>query len=117
MGSDLTMGAVVTKMQEALDAKYYVAGGNLFEKKCIVSISKSGDLRITSGQHLSTSAIALTAGTSGSANVDELFEAMKKMLNNKKLRLSMGKEGRNYIKKNFLLDNSVNKLIDLYKNC
>ena len=50
-------------------------------------------------------------------NVDELFEAMKKMLNNKKLRLSMGKEGRNYIKKNFLLDNSVNKLIDLYKNC
>ena len=29
---------------------------------------------ITSGSHLSTSAIALTAGTSGTANTDELFD-------------------------------------------
>jgi glycosyltransferase involved in cell wall biosynthesis len=48
---------------------------------------------------------------------DELFLAMKKMVQNKKIRLAMGKEGRNFIKKNFLIENTVKNLIHLYKNC
>ena len=48
---------------------------------------------------------------------DDLFLAMKKMVKNKKNRLSMGKEGRKFIKKNFLIDNTVKNLIHLYKNC
>ena len=50
-------------------------------------------------------------------NSDELFQAMKKMVQNKKIRLAMGKEGRNFVKKNFLLENTVKDLIHLYKNC
>ena len=41
---------------------------------------------------------------------------MKKMLENKKIRLAMGNEGRNLIKKNFHIDNTVNDLNKLYKN-
>lgn len=48
---------------------------------------------------------------------DDLFLAMKKMVKNKKNRLSMGKEGRKFIKKNFLIDNTVKNLIHLYKKC
>jgi len=47
---------------------------------------------------------------------EELFLAMKKMVQNKKMRLSMGKEGRNFIKKNFLIDYSIKNLINLYKS-
>ena len=47
---------------------------------------------------------------------DDLFLAMKKMVQNRKIRLSMGKKGRNFIKKNFSIDNTVANLIDLYKN-
>ena len=50
-------------------------------------------------------------------NSDELFLAMKKMLQNKKIRLAMGKEGRIFIKENFLIENTVKKLIHLYKYC
>ena len=50
-------------------------------------------------------------------NSDELFQAMKKMVLNKKTRLSMGKEGRNFVKKNFLLENTVKNLIHLYNSC
>ena len=50
---------VISKIQAALDAQYYTSG-NLFEKKVHVGIV-NGDLRFTSGSHLSTSAIALTA--------------------------------------------------------
>ena len=63
---------VVSKIQDILDAQYYTEG-NLFEKRVSVSIV-DGDLRFTSRSRLSTSAVALTAGTSGSANVDELFD-------------------------------------------
>ena len=38
-----------------------------------------GDLRFTSGQYLSSSAIALTAGTSGTANTDELFDGTNRI--------------------------------------
>ena len=63
---------IVSKIQNILDTQYYTEG-NLFEKKATVAIV-NGDIRFTSESRLSTSAIALTAGTSGSANVDELFD-------------------------------------------
>jgi len=48
---------VIDKIQAALDTQYYTAG-NLFEKKVRVGIV-NGDIRFTSGSHLSTSAILL----------------------------------------------------------
>ena len=52
-GSD----GVLRKIQDALDVQYYTAG-NLFEKRITVGIV-NGDIRFTSGQRLSTSAILL----------------------------------------------------------
>ena len=63
---------IVSKIQDILDTQYYTEG-NLFEKRVQVAIV-NGDIRFTSGSRLSTSAIALTAGTSGTANTDELFD-------------------------------------------
>ena len=54
---------IIAKIKNALDAAYY-ASGNLFEKRVNVSII-SGDIRFTSGQHLATSAISITAPASG----------------------------------------------------
>ena len=48
---------VISKIQDALDTQYYTAG-NLFEKRVYVGIV-DGDIRFTSGQRLSTSAILL----------------------------------------------------------
>ena len=67
--SNLNFGGsngIISKIQTALDAKFYDSTNTnvLFEKKVHVAIV-DGDIRFTSGQHLSTSAIALTAGTSG----------------------------------------------------
>ena len=56
---------VITKIQEALDVQFYTSG-NLFEKRVTVGIV-NGDLRFTSGTRLATSAIALTAGSTGTA--------------------------------------------------
>ena len=65
---------LIQKLQDAIDAKYTVAGG-LFEKEIFVRLI-DGDLRFTSGQRISTSAIALTAGTSGAdASVRFLAQA------------------------------------------
>ena len=58
-GSD----GIIRKIQDALDAGYY-ASGNLLEKKVTVGIV-AGDIRFTSGQHLSTSAISISAPASG----------------------------------------------------
>tara|TARA_R100001443_G_scaffold48009_4_gene60438 strand:- start:11051 stop:12580 length:1530 start_codon:yes stop_codon:yes gene_type:complete len=58
-GSD----GVIQKIQDALDAGYY-ASGNLLEKRVTVGIV-NGDIRFTSGQHLSTSAISISAPASG----------------------------------------------------
>ena len=63
---------IVSKIQDILDAQYYTEG-NLFEKKVSVGLI-DGDMRFTSHSRLSTSAVALTAGTSGTANTDELFD-------------------------------------------
>ena len=67
-GTNLNFGGangIISKIQSALDTQYYTAG-NLFEKKVTVGIV-SGDIRFTSGSHLSTSAILLAdTGDSGS---------------------------------------------------
>ena len=54
---------IINKIQDALNVQFYTAG-NLFEKRVNVGIV-NGDVRFTSGQHLSGSAIALAAPTSG----------------------------------------------------
>jgi len=64
--SNLNFGGangIIPKIQDALNAQFYTAG-NMFEKAVTVAIV-DGDVRFTSGSNLSTSAIALTAGTSG----------------------------------------------------
>ena len=66
--SNTTFGGssgVIAKIQDALDTQYYTAG-NLFEKKVTVSI-EGGDVIFRSGSNLSTSAVALGAGSSGTA--------------------------------------------------
>ena len=66
--SDVTFGgsanSVINKIQTALDEQFRTAGSNLFEKKVNVSIV-NGDIRFTSGSHLSGSAILLAAPSSG----------------------------------------------------
>ena len=65
---------LISKIQDALDTAYYTAG-NLFEKKVNVFI-RGGDVIFESQSKLSTSAIALTAGTSGAgASVRFLAQA------------------------------------------
>jgi len=60
-GSD----GIIQKIQDALDTQYYTAG-NLFEKKITVGLEGS-DIVFKSGSYLSTSAIAIGAGSSGTA--------------------------------------------------
>ena len=67
-GSD----GIIRKIQDVINSKHYVAG-NLFEKKVTVGIV-NGDIRFTSGSHLSTSGIALSAGTSGGSSAEEFFD-------------------------------------------
>ena len=46
---------------------------------------------------------------------DELVEVMKKLILNKKLRITMGKKGREIIKKNFSIQKANQDLMSLYK--
>ena len=64
---------IINKIQDYFDQQFYTEGSCLFEKRVTVRIV-DGDIRFTSESRLSTSAIALTAGTSGTANTDELFD-------------------------------------------
>ena len=64
---------IISKIQQFFDQNFYTEGSCLFEKKVTVGIV-DGDIRFTSGSHLSTSSIALSAGTSGTPNTDELFD-------------------------------------------
>ena len=59
-GSD----GILRKIQDALDVQYYTTSSNLLDKKVRVGIV-NGDIRFTSGQRLSTSAISITAPASG----------------------------------------------------
>jgi hypothetical protein len=73
--SNLNFGGnngVISKIQTILDQQYYTEG-NLYEKGISVGIV-NGDIRFTSHNRTRNSAIALTAGTSGTANTDELFD-------------------------------------------
>ena len=68
--SDVSWGGtngIVNKINDALKTAYYTAG-NLFEKKVTVSIVK-GDIRFTSGTHLSTSAILLADSSGGDTDI------------------------------------------------
>lgn len=56
---------IIAKIQAALDTQYYTSG-NLFEKKVTVTI-EGGDIIFRSDSHLSTSAVVLGAGSSGTA--------------------------------------------------
>jgi len=55
---------LIQRLQSALDAQFYTTSSNLLNKKVFVGIV-NGDIRFTSGQHLSTSAIAISAPASG----------------------------------------------------
>ena len=59
-GSD----GILRKIQDALNVQYYTTSSNLLDKKVTVGIV-NGDIRFTSGQRLSTSAISITAPASG----------------------------------------------------
>ena len=63
---------VISKIQTALDDKYNNSASNTFQQKSSVAIV-NGDVRFTSGQRLSTSAIALTAGTDGASASYNIF--------------------------------------------
>ena len=63
---------IISKMQAAMDDKYKNTASNTFEQKSTVGIV-NGDIRFTSGTHLSTSAIALTAGTDGASASYNIF--------------------------------------------
>ena len=47
---------------------------------------------------------------------NELMKAMKKLILNKKLRISMGKKGRELIKKNFSNSKATKDIVNLYQN-
>ena len=64
---------VVQKLQNAIDALYYNPAKNGFEDGATVSIV-DGDIRITSHSRLTTSAVAITTNTDGTAGTDELFD-------------------------------------------
>ena len=55
---------LIQKIQDALDVQFYTTSSNLLSKKVTVGIV-GGDIRFTSGQHLSGSAISITAPASG----------------------------------------------------
>lgn len=63
---------IISKIQEVLDEKYYNTAANIFEKKAVVGIV-NGDIRFTSGSYLSTSSIALSAGTDGASASYNIF--------------------------------------------
>ena len=77
-GSSVNFGNVVTLIQDAIDALYYNPAKNGYEKKAFVRII-NGNVRITSGQGLSTSAISVTTNTDGTAGTDELFDTSNKI--------------------------------------
>ena len=59
-GSD----GILQKIQDAMDVQFYTTSSNMLDKRVTVGIV-NGDVRFTSGQRLSTSAISITAPASG----------------------------------------------------
>ena len=80
-GTNVNFGGadgIMQKLQTAINELYYNPAKNGYEKKATVSIT-DGNLRITSGQRLSTSAISVTTNTDGTAGTDELFDTSNKI--------------------------------------
>tara|TARA_Y100001938_G_scaffold28831_2_gene38903 strand:+ start:3120 stop:4706 length:1587 start_codon:yes stop_codon:yes gene_type:complete len=76
MGSNLNVGGsggLIYKLQEAIDALYSNPAKNGFGKKAKVELI-DGNIRVTSGQRLATSAISVTTNTDGTSGTDELFD-------------------------------------------
>ncbi len=69
---------VVQKLQNSIDALYYNPAKNGFQKGASVAII-NGDIRVTSKQRLSTSAISLTTNTDGTSGTDEFFDGSNKI--------------------------------------
>ena len=63
---------IISLINSALVDKYDNSASNTFQKKSSVEIV-GGDIRFTSGTHLATSAIALTAGVDGASASYNLF--------------------------------------------
>jgi hypothetical protein len=63
---------VLSLINDALKDKYNNTASNTFQQKSSVAIV-NGDVRFTSGQRLSTSAIALTAGVDGASASYNIF--------------------------------------------
>ena len=69
---------IVSKLQAAIDALFYDKSKNNFELGAEVTIN-GGDVRVTSRQRTSNSAIALTAATSGGSASTRLFSGNSSM--------------------------------------
>ena len=69
---------IVSKLQAAIDALFYDKSKNNFELGAEVTIN-GGDIRVTSRQRTSSSAIALTAATSGGSASTRLFSGNSSM--------------------------------------
>ncbi len=63
---------VLNQIQNIFNQQFYTTGAALNGVKVNVGIV-NGDIRFTSGSHLSTSSIALAAGTSGADTTTEIF--------------------------------------------
>ena len=63
---------IIAKMQKAIDDEFYDSSSDLYKKSATIEIVE-GDIRVTSGQRLSTSAISLEAGTSGGSAAVRIF--------------------------------------------
>ena len=59
---------LLNKIQDVFDQQFYTTSSNLFEKRVTVGIV-DGDVRFTSGSHLSTSAIALGDSSGGDTDI------------------------------------------------
>ena len=64
---------IISKIQASIDALYYDSSKNGYKKRAVVGIV-NGNLRITSSQPVSASAIAITTNTDGTSGTDELFD-------------------------------------------
>ena len=76
VGSNTKFGGsdgVISKIQDAIDALYYNSAKNGYKKRATIGIV-NGNLRVTSKQNTSASAIAITTNTDGTSGTDELFD-------------------------------------------
>jgi hypothetical protein len=76
VGSNTKFGGsdgVIRKIQDSIDALYYNSAKNGYKKKATIGIV-NGNLRVTSKQNISASAIAITTNADGTSGTDELFD-------------------------------------------